>query len=220
MRAGTMGDAAAFSFYPGKNLGACGEAGAITTNDPGVAARVKVLRDHGQFKKYHHEVEGFNGRLDAIQAGILSAKLLRLSEWNQQRRDCAARYNELLADAEGIALPSEPSWSNAVYHLYVIRTSDRDSIIIHLKQAGIATGIHYPIPLHLQPAYRALHYRPGDFPATEAAATEIVSLPMFPQLASHQQVRIAEEVRLFTSTLSRKDAQVEAGSLETEERVA
>jgi dTDP-4-amino-4,6-dideoxygalactose transaminase len=208
MKAGTMGHAAAFSFYPGKNLGACGEAGAVTTNDPGVDARVKVLRDHGQVKKYHHEVEGYNGRMDAIQAGILSAKLLHLSTWTQQRRDHAAKYNHLLAQAEGITRPSEPSWSNAVYHLYVVRTSDRDGLINHLKQAGIATGIHYPIPLHLQPAYRALNYKHGDFPAAECVSAEIVSLPMFPQLASHQQSRVAEEVQVFASTQSRNEERV------------
>ena len=126
MKAGSMGCAAAFSFYPGKNLGACGEAGAVTTNDACIADKIKMLRDHGQVKKYHHDVEGYNGRLDAIQAGLLHAKLAHLAKWNTQRRDRAAEYNRLLATDEALTLPYEPSWSRAVYHLYVIRTDDRD----------------------------------------------------------------------------------------------
>ena len=199
MKAGSMGRAAAFSFYPGKNLGACGEAGAVTTDDAGVADRVKVLRDHGQLKKYYHNIEGYNGRLDAIQAGILHVKLGHLSKWNALRRDRAAEYNQLLAGNEDLSLPYEPSWSNAVYHLYVIRASDRDGMMKHLKQAHIGTGIHYPIPLHLQNAYTRLNYGPGDFPVAESASAEIVSLPMFPQLAPDQQARVAHEIVAFTS---------------------
>jgi len=199
MKAGSMGRAAAFSFYPGKNLGACGEAGAVTTDDAGVADRVKVLRDHGQLKKYYNNIEGYNGRLDAIQAGILHVKLGHLSKWNALRRDRAAEYNQLLAGNEDLSLPYEPSWSNAVYHLYVIRASDRDGMMKHLKQAHIGTGIHYPIPLHLQNAYTRLNYGPGDFPVAESASAEIVSLPMFPQLAPDQQARVAHEIVAFTS---------------------
>ena len=161
MKAGSMGSAAAFSFYPGKNLGACGEAGAVTTNDGGIAGKIKMLRDHGQVKKYHHDVEGYNGRLDAIQAGLLHAKLAHLAKWNTQRRDRAAEYNRLLATDETLTLPYEPSWSRAVYHLYVIRTDDRDGMMSHLNKAGIGTGIHYPIPLHLQKAYVSLNYCAG-----------------------------------------------------------
>ncbi len=206
MKAGSMGRAAAFSFYPGKNLGACGEAGAVTTNDAGLAGKVKMLRDHGQVKKYYHDVEGYNGRLDAIQAGILHAKLGHLAKWNSQRRDRAAEYNRLLAGSEAVSLPYEPSWSHAVYHLYVIRANERDGMIDHLKEAGIGTGIHYPIPLHLQKAYASLNYGPGDFPVAESASAEIVSLPMFPQLTADQQARVAEEILAFTLETSGKPA--------------
>lgn len=197
--AGSIGRAAAFSFYPGKNLGACGEAGAVTTNDPVIVEKIKMLRDHGQTKKYHHELEGYNGRLDAIQAGLLHAKLGYLAKWNEQRRDCAAEYNRLLGNNEAVGLPYEPSWSRAVYHLYVVRSRDRDGMMDHLKDAGIATGIHYPIPLHLQKAYVSLKYSVEDLPVATRIAGEIVSLPMFPQLASDQQERVAQEIRAFTS---------------------
>jgi dTDP-4-amino-4,6-dideoxygalactose transaminase len=202
--AGSMGRAAAFSFYPGKNLGACGEAGAVTTNDPVIVEKIKMLRDHGQTKKYHHELEGYNGRLDAIQAGLLHAKLGYLAKWNEQRRDCAAEYNRLLGDNEAVALPYEPSWSRAVYHLYVVRSRDRDGMMGHLKDAGIATGIHYPIPLHLQRAYASLKYSLEDLPVATRLAGEIVSLPMFPQLLADQQERVAQEIRAFTSKAESK----------------
>jgi len=213
LKAGSMGTAAAFSFYPGKNLGACGEAGAVTTNDPSLAAKVKMLRDHGQAKKYHHDIEGYNGRLDAIQAGILQVKLAHLAGWNAQRREHAARYNNLLAATKGIVLPFEPSWSNAVYHLYVIRTSDRDGLMDHLKDAGIGTGIHYPIPLHLQNAYTWLNHNLGDFPVAEAASMQIVSLPMFPQLTAGQQARVAAGILSFTSKTSHELEECEDSSL-------
>src|SRR4029077_5644698 len=164
-KAGTMGRAAAFSFYPGKNLGACGEAGGVTTNDPDVSATIKMLRDHGQSKKYNHDFEGYNGRLDAIQAGILHVKLNHLSEWNDRRAECGAEYNRLLAAvANSMILPYEPSWSRAVYHLYVVRIEDLEAFMTHLKSMGIGTGIHYPIPLHFQKAYTSMNYVPGDFP--------------------------------------------------------
>src|ERR1017187_5218797 len=169
-KAGSMRRAAAFSFYPGKNLGACGEAGAVTTNDDGVAANVKLLRDHGQVKKYFHDVEGYNGRLDAIQAAFLSAKLPHLSAWNKQRQACAMEYNRLLQASGEVGFPYEPSWSRAVYHLYVIRTPNRDGLIEHLKSVGIGTGIHYPIPLHLQRAYESMNYAPVSFPVAERLA--------------------------------------------------
>jgi dTDP-4-amino-4,6-dideoxygalactose transaminase/acetyltransferase-like isoleucine patch superfamily enzyme len=199
MKAGSMGRAAAFSFYPGKNLGACGEGGAVTTNDATIAGAVKMLRDHGQVKKYYHDVEGYNGRLDAIQAGLLHVKLPYLAEWNTRRRDRAADYSRLLADNEAIGTPHEPSWSRSVYHLYVIRTRDRVGLMNHLKSAGIGTGIHYPIPLHLQKAYASLNYEPGAFPIAEQIAAEIVSLPMFPQLTEGQQSRVVEEVLAFAA---------------------
>jgi dTDP-4-amino-4,6-dideoxygalactose transaminase len=199
MKAGSMGHAAAFSFYPGKNLGACGEGGAVTTNDSDVADKIRMLRDHGQVKKYYHDVEGYNGRLDAIQAGLLHAKLVHLDNWNLERRARAANYNLLLASIETVSVPYEPSWSHAVYHVYVIRTRNRDGMISHLKDAGIGTGIHYPIPLHLQNAYAFLDYAPGDFPAAEHASSEIVSLPMFPHLTAQQQARVADEILAFVS---------------------
>ena len=194
MRAGSMGHAAAFSFYPGKNLGACGEGGAATTNDKVLADKMKMIRDHGQVKKYYHDIEGYNGRLDAIQAGILHAKLPHLAVWNQQRRERAIEYKRLMESHRGISLPYEPEWSHAVYHLYVIRADNRETLIRDLNGAGIGTGIHYPIPLHLQKAYSALKYSAGDFPVAESAAVEIISLPMFPHLTVGQQSRVAEEV--------------------------
>lgn len=197
MKAGSIGRAAAFSFYPGKNLGACGEAGAVTTNDKKIADTVRKLRDHGQAKKYYHDMEGYNGRLDAIQAGLLHAKLVHLAKWNEQRRERAERYSQLLAAEESIILPHEPAWSRAVFHLYVVRTDDREGLMAHLKNAGIGSGIHYPIPLHLQKAYGSLQYRKGDFPVVERIAEEIVSLPMFPQLTDEQQARVAQEIASF-----------------------
>ena len=194
-RAGSMGLAAAFSFYPGKNLGACGEAGAITTNDQTLAVRMKMIRDHGQAKKYYHDIEGYNGRLDSIQAGWLSVKLRQLAKWNESRRALAHRYHELLAEAkDGIVLPVEASWTKGVYHLYVVRVQDREALQSALAEAGIGTGIHYPIPLHLQKAYAGLNYQQGDFPVTERVAAEIVSLPMFPQLNDSQQKEVAARV--------------------------
>jgi dTDP-4-amino-4,6-dideoxygalactose transaminase len=194
-KAGSMGLAAAFSFYPGKNLGACGEAGAVTTNDEALARGVRMLRDHGQSRKYHHAVEGYNGRLDAIQAGILRVKLQHLTRWNQERRLSAEHYNELFAPMAGsVTVPHQPSWSRPVYHLYVIRTSDRDDLQRHLGEAGIGTGIHYPIPVHLQPAYAALGWTRGDFPVCEEAADQILSLPMFPGLRAEDRRRVVESV--------------------------
>jgi len=197
-KAGSMGHAGAFSFYPGKNLGACGEAGAVTTNDADIAQKIRMLRDHGQAKKYYHEMQGYNGRLDSIQAGILHVKLRHLTAWNERRRECAARYQELLgAASEVIRLPYEPSWSKAVFHLYVAQVPNRGQLQNHLGEAGIGTGIHYPIPLHLQNAYKDLGYREGDFPICEAAASHILSLPMFPGLTYAQQDRIAQQVLDF-----------------------
>jgi len=194
MKAGSMGRAAAFSFYPGKNLGACGEGGAVTTNDPAIAGKIKMIRDHGQAKKYHHDLEGYNGRLDAIQAGLLLAKLPHLDGWNTQRSDRASEYDRLFAENEDITIPHEPSWSRAVFHLYVIRTEDRDAMMSHLKSEGIGTGLHYPVPLHLQNAYASLNYREGECPVAERVAAEILSLPMFPHLTIQQQSRVAKEI--------------------------
>jgi len=201
MTAGSMGAAAAFSFYPGKNLGACGEAGAVTTNDDGIARRVRMLRDHGQARKYYHEVEGFNGRLDAIQAGILAVKLRHLPAWNRMRQAAAAAYRELFSSTPGgLVLPFVPSWSDPVYHLYVIRASDRAALQSHLASHHIDTGIHYPIPLHLQAAFRSLGYKSGDFPVAEQSAAQVLSLPMFPQLRRDQQQRVVETTAEFIAS--------------------
>jgi dTDP-4-amino-4,6-dideoxygalactose transaminase len=219
-KAGSMGHAAAFSFYPGKNLGACGEAGAVTTNDPAISASVRMLRDHGQAKKYYHDVEGYNGRLDSIQAGLLHIKLKHLAKWNEQRRECAAEYNRLLSGNAMIARPYEPTWSRAVYHLYVVRAPDRDGMIDHLKNVGIGTGIHYPVPLHMQKAYASLAYTAGDFPVAIAAASQIVSLPMFPWLTAEQQARVTAEVLAFTAAHSRKYVEAKASLLTPAEQIA
>jgi len=197
-KAGSMGLAAAFSFYPGKNLGACGEAGAITTNDEKMAARMKMIRDHGQAKKYYHDIEGYNGRLDSIQAGFLSVKLRHLAGWNQNRRQLAHRYHELLSElSDSVSIPREAEWTKGVYHLYVVRVQDREGFQAQLAEAGIGTGIHYPIPLHQQKAYSHLGYKAGDFPVTERVASEIVSLPMYPQLQAEQQDYVVQKVREF-----------------------
>ena len=199
-RAGSMGVAAAFSFYPGKNLGACGEGGAITTNDAAFAQKVKMIRDHGQAKKYYHDMEGYNGRLDSIQAGWLTAKLRHLKNWNESRRTLAHRYHELLSEVkDSVAIPFESSWTKSVFHLYVVRVQDREGFQAFLSEAGIGTGIHYPIPLHLQKAYAHLGYRDGDFPVTERAAGEIVSLPMYPQLSEEQQDLVTSKISEFVT---------------------
>ena len=190
-RAGSFGVAAGFSFYAGKNLGACGEAGAVTTDDEQVARTIRMLREHGQQKKYYHELEGYNGRLDAIQAAFLRIKLRRLDGWNEQRRCAAQRYNEMLT---GVELPFESAQSRAVYHLYVVRTPERDELSRFLSAQGITTGFHYPVPAHLQKCYESWGYAPGALPVTERAALEILSLPMFPGLTLEQQQRVAAAV--------------------------
>ncbi len=192
-KAGSIGKAAAFSFYPGKNLGACGEGGAVTTDDEELAKKIRMIRDHGQAKKYYHDMEGYNGRLDSIQAGILNIKLKHLPGWNHSRRERARKYNELFAELETSAItPYEPSWSKGVYHLYVIQVESREVVQATLGKENIGTGIHYPIPLHLQKAYTRLGYRPGDLPVSENAAQRILSLPMFPGISEADQVRVVE----------------------------
>jgi dTDP-4-amino-4,6-dideoxygalactose transaminase len=193
-KAGTMGKAAAFSFYPGKNLGACGEAGAVATNGEAMARTMRMLRDHGQAQKYHHEIEGYNGRLDALQAGLLTVKLRHLDDWNRQRRECAQHYDELLSTVDGVIRPFCPERVRAVYHLYVVRVKDRDTTQKELASSGIGTAVHYPIPLHLQRAYRHLGFNKGDFPVAEKIATEILSLPMYPQLRPDDICRVVREL--------------------------
>lgn len=213
-RAGSMGHAAAFSFYPGKNLGACGEAGAVTTNDREIAMKVAMLRDHGQAKKYYHDVEGYNGRLDAIQAGILHVKLGHLAEWNDQRREHARRYSELLsAQVSHVVLPYEPEHARPVYHLYVIRVEQREELQRFLADSNIGTGIHYPVPLHLQKAYAFLPYGKGDFPVSEMVAPKILSLPMFPNLTLDQQQRVVSAISQFVTHPARVNEQALSASL-------
>jgi dTDP-4-amino-4,6-dideoxygalactose transaminase len=197
-RAGSIGNAAAFSFYPTKNLGACGEAGAVTTNDENLAKKIRIIREHGQGQKYHHLVEGYNGRMDAMQAGFLKIKLRSMDQWNKQRRAAAETYNRLLAGADNVITPYEPSWSRAVYHLYVVRATDRDDLQRYLAELKIGTALHYPIPLHLQPAYVHFGYRKGDFPVTERLTSEILSLPMFPHIAPSQLEYVAEKILIPT----------------------
>jgi len=199
-RAGSFGRAAAFSFYPGKNLGACGEAGAITTNDETIARKSAQLRDHGQAKKYYHDVEGYNGRLDSLQAGILRIKLRHLTKWNGQRRAAAKQYDAMLASlSESVLAPQEMKYSKSVYHLYVVRTESRDELQKHLTEAGIGTGIHYPIPIHLQKAYMSMGWKEGDYPETESAAKEILSLPMFGGLDETQLKLVTDAVTQFAT---------------------
>ena len=200
-RAGSMGQAAGFSFYPGKNLGACGEAGAVTTNHGPVAAHAAMLRDHGQSKKYYHDIEGYNGRMDALQAGILSIKLKQLDGWNQARRNHAALYRKLFSSAAGVRCFAAPENQRSSYHLFVIRVAQRDALIDVLAAEGIGTGIHYPIPLHLQKAYRALGYCSGSFPVAERLAGEILSLPMYPQLETNHIESVASIVCNFAGGL-------------------
>ena len=203
LKAGSIGRAAAFSFYPGKNLGACGEGGAITTNDESLARKAAMLRDHGQARKYYHDVEGYNGRLDSLQAGFLRVKLRHLSHWNEQRRTAARTYDELLSPlAASVTSPKESSSSKSVYHLYVVRTQNRDELQRHLSAAGIGTGIHYPVPIHLQKAYASMGWKRGDFPETEAAADEILSLPMFAGLNKEQQQQVTEAISQFAASLA------------------
>jgi dTDP-4-amino-4,6-dideoxygalactose transaminase len=250
-KTGSMGLAAGFSFYPGKNLGACGEGGAVTTNDAAIAQKVLMLRDHGQAKKYYHDFEGYNGRLDTIQTGILRVKLRHLQEWNESRRRNASLYNAMFkvqgsrseategSKVEGSALeakgsrlkvqtsslkpqtsnlppqtsnltpsacsivtPYAPAWARGVYHLYIVRVQQREKLQAFLSENGISTGLHYPVPIHLQKAYAARGFKEGDFPVTERVSKEILSLPMFPQLSKEQIGYVASKIKEFLATNS------------------
>jgi dTDP-4-amino-4,6-dideoxygalactose transaminase len=193
-KVGSLGKAAAFSFYPGKNLGALGEGGAITTDNDEIARICRMLRDHGQAQKYYHDIEGYNGRLDAIQCGFLSVKLKKLPEWNEARQRHATTYNRLLAPLKEVIVPFEPAWSRGVYHLYVVRAKNREEIQKKLTGKGISTALHYPVPLHEQKAYATHLQRNGGFPVAERCAKEILSLPMFPGLTEEQVREVAEAV--------------------------
>lgn len=194
-RAGAVGTIAATSFYPGKNLGAAGDAGAVLTGDPVLAGEVRALQAHGSTVKYRHDVVGMNARLDAVQAAVLRAKLRRLDEWNARRAAAARRYAELLGDADGVRLPRSRPRNADVWHLYVVRVAERDRVASELRRAGIGTGVHYPTPLHLTGAYAHRGHRRGEFPVAERAAGEILSLPMSPHLSEAQQERVADALR-------------------------
>ncbi|OLC75131.1 MAG: erythromycin biosynthesis sensory transduction protein eryC1, partial [Gemmatimonadetes bacterium 13_1_40CM_4_69_8] len=195
--AGSLGALAAFSFYPGKNLGACGEAGATVGNDLARLDVVRQLREHGQAKKYYHDSEGYNGRLDAIQAAFLRIKLRHLPAWTDGRRRAATWYREALADVAEVHLPTEARYARHSYHLFVIRAERRDALQAHLTQEQIGTGLHYPRPLHLQNAYRGMGLRKGAFPITERTAATCLSLPMFPEITESQVARVADAIRRF-----------------------
>jgi dTDP-4-amino-4,6-dideoxygalactose transaminase len=210
-RVGALARAGCFSFYPGKNLGAYGEGGAVVTNDESVAHRLRLLRDHGSARKYQHEIIGYNSRLEGIQGAVLRAKLKHLDRWNELRRAHAAHYDELLGaltssrntgstndpTARQLTLPREMAYARHVYHLYVIESDARDEMQKHLSAAGVQTGIHYPIPIHLQPAYSALGHKPGDFPRAEQQAARVLSLPMFPELTDAQVSHVVEVISEF-----------------------
>lgn len=191
---GGIGHAAGFSFYPGKNLGAYGDAGAVVTNDPAVADKVRLLRNIGQRVKYHHDVKGFNHRLDTMQAAVLQVKLPYLDGWNEQRRRAAATYERLLAGLP-IVTPSVLDDVEHIYHLYVVRLENREQLQEALQDAGVATGLHYPVPIHLQPAYQELGYKRGDFPITEAYAETILSLPIFPELDDQKVAYVVDLIQ-------------------------
>jgi len=194
-RVGTFGDTACFSFYPGKNLGAFGEAGAIVTSSAELDEKIKILRDHGQQRKYFHSVVGWNCRMDGIQGAVLRIKLRQLEAANQRRRSHAAQYDVGLRECDGVITPVQASYARHVYHIYAIRVSDRDETIKCLADQGIATGVHYPVPVHLQEAYQALGYAPGAFPIAERCAAEFLSLPMYPELTHSQVEQVIQGVK-------------------------
>jgi dTDP-4-amino-4,6-dideoxygalactose transaminase len=192
-RVGALGSSGCFSFYPSKNLGAYGEAGAIVTNDEELATRLRLLRDHGSTSKYAHAIVGYNFRMEEIQAAVLNVKLRHLSAWNDARRARAARYNAVLSKAN-LSLPHEMDYARHVYHVYAVQSQNRNELQQRLTAAGVQTGVHYPIPIHLQPAYESLGYKRGDLPVTENLAERVLSLPMFPELSDEQIDRVAEAV--------------------------
>ncbi|MEW5941125.1 MAG: DegT/DnrJ/EryC1/StrS family aminotransferase [Chloroflexota bacterium] len=195
--AGALADAAGWSFYPGKNLGAMGDAGAVTTDDDNLADRVRVLRNYGSRVKYFNEVKGFNSRLDPMQAALLRVKLTHLAEWNARRKTLAGRYMEALTDVPELTLPHAPEWADPSWHLFVVRHPQRDALQKHLSAQGIGTLIHYPIPPHLSEAYREMGYKQGDFPITESIHQTVLSLPMGPHLSAEQLERVVEGIRSF-----------------------
>jgi len=198
-RAGSLSDAGCFSFYPGKNLGAYGEAGCVVTGDKQLANRIKMLRDHGQSRKYHHEVVGVNGRMDGIQAAILSVKLKHLNTWNSLRRAHASYYQKLLLNVPAVSLPKEMPYARHIYHVYAVRSTERERLRHALTASGIECGVHYPVPIHLQEAYAARREGAGSFPVAEVCAKELLSLPMFPELTEDQVVYVSSEIERISA---------------------
>lgn len=196
-KAGSMGIAGCFSFYPGKNLGAFGDAGAVVTDDEKLAQTIRMLREHGQSRKYVHDMEGYTGRLDAIQAAVLRIKLKHLAEWNQARRAHAALYTRLLSNIPGVTVIKEAEFAQSVYHLFVILVDDRNGLQAFLAEKGVGTGLHYPLPLHLQKAYAAMGFRKGDFPVSEHTAEHLISLPMFAELTPDQVGYVVECIKEY-----------------------
>ncbi|HND62525.1 MAG TPA: DegT/DnrJ/EryC1/StrS family aminotransferase [Opitutaceae bacterium] len=194
-KAGTIGDAGAFSFYPGKNLGALGEGGGTVTNDDALAEKMRTFRDHGQETKYHHSVIGWNARMDGLQGAALQIKLRRLDAGNEARRRHAAQYTQLLSGVKGVITPTVADYGVPVFHLYVIRVAERDRVLAAMGQRGIGCAIHYPKPVHLQKAYASLGYKPGSFPVAERTAPELLSLPMFPELTPAQVELVVKELK-------------------------
>jgi len=207
-KAGSLAHAAAFSFYPGKNLGAYGDGGMLTTNDTDFAKRVEMLRNYGQKEKYHHLIRGYNRRLDTLQAAVLRIKLKHLEDWNRARSSHAARYRMLLEKSE-IVTPSASASCESVWHLFVIRVSQREALLKYLAARGIQSGIHYPVPIHLQPSYKDLGYKVGDFPVTEEYSQRILSLPMYAEL-SHEDIKfVAETILEFTSAAGAAQSRID-----------
>ena len=201
-KAGSMGDLGCFSFYPGKNLGAYGEAGAVVTNNPELDRKIRMLRDHGQDKKNSHERIGWNARMDGMQGAVLSVKLKHLPAWNERRRKNAAIYDGLLEDVNGVMIPQKAVYAKHVYHIYAIRVKNRDAIIAALASQDIHCGIHYPVPLHLQKAYRSLGHCRGSFPVVEDATSEFISLPMYAELTREQIIRVCDKIREFLGAIT------------------
>lgn len=195
-----MGAAGCFSFYPGKNLGAYGEGGAVVTNITELDEKIRMLRDHGQSKKYYHALIGWNARMDGFQGAILNVKLKRLAVWNDARRKNARLYNDLLSEIDGVIIPEEADYARHIYHVYAIRVQNRDKLMKFLAEKDIHTGIHYPIPVHLQEAYQFLGFGEGSFPVAEKCANEFVSLPMFPELTGEQIEYTVEQIKQFLAS--------------------
>lgn len=207
-KAGSIGDAAAFSFYPGKNLGAFGEAGGVTTNDKAAAEKIQCLRDHGQQKKYYHSEIGWNARMDGIQGAVLGIKLKTLARGNEARRRHAQQYRQLLSGVAGVMLPTEAAHGKSVYHIYAIRTKNRDQVLAGMGKRGVSCGIHYPIPVHLQDAYKSLGLGRGSLPVAERCADEFLSLPMFPDLTTEQIETVARQLQAELSGAQLQNASV------------